>query len=143
MSWYPETEEDKKVLAEVMADPFHAAVFEFESGNNPKAKNPKSSASGAFQLISRTAKALGVKDVFDFRDNYEGFKKLLEENRHRFGRDYETLYQAHYLGAPLLDKVLKNKPLPKVEAAIYDYYIKKVRPRFKNVLEKHLNRVAR
>ena len=46
----------KNVKQEINSDPYYKALFLAESGGNPKAKNPKSSASGAFQIISSTAK---------------------------------------------------------------------------------------
>lgn len=122
------------------SDPFDAAVYQMESDRNPKAKNPTSSASGGFQLIKSVASKLGVKDVFDLGDNYQGFKKLKEENVARFGNNPELLYSAHYLGATLLDKVLNGEPLTATQEsqvkALKNIYL----PRFKRIYQEALKK---
>ena len=123
----------KKIEAIIDSDPVDSAIYEVESGRDPEAKNPVSSASGAFQLVKRTARALGVKDVFDIEDNYSGYKRLRAENEARFGDDPAVIYAGHYLGAPLLDKVLKGKPLTKTEAEQVAYLKAKALPRFERI----------
>lgn len=125
----------EKAKNEIKADPYYRALFLAESGGNPKAKNPESSASGAFQIISSTAKKLGVKDVFDLAQNFEGAKKLTEENKKRFGTNPEVLYAAHYLGATVLQKVLDNKPLSKTEAEQVRYLENVALPRFVKIYQ--------
>lgn len=125
-----------EVEAQIDADPIDAAIYEVESSRNPKAKNPNSTASGGFQLIKQTAKALGVKDVFDLADNYQGYKKLRAENEERFKTsDPLTVYAAHFLGAPLLDKWRKGKALTNEEAAQVKELREKALPRFKQAYE--------
>ncbi len=141
MKWKPSTPEEVKALEEIQNNVFYSAVFEFESGNNPLATNKSSSAKGAFQLIDATAKKLGVKDVFDLADNFEGFKKLTEEHKQMFGEDYQNLYAAHYLGATIFRKVRENKVLNTWQAKIYQYYLKQVKPKFERTLEKHRLRI--
>lgn len=101
-----------QVIEEVKKDPVDHAIMLLESGGKVDAKNPNSTASGLFQLLKGTAKSLGVKDVFNAADNYEGYKKLKQETIDRFGKsDPATIYAAHYLGAPTLQKVLDGEPL--------------------------------
>lgn len=118
---------------EIDKDPIDSTIYEIESGRNPKAKNPKSTAAGGFQLIKNTQKALGVTDPYDLGQNYEGYKKLRAENQARFGDDPATLYAAHYLGAPLLAKVLKGAQLSKTEQEQVDYLKSKVLPKFNRI----------
>lgn len=116
----------KKIEQEIDANPYYKAVYQAESGRNPLAKNPNSSASGAFQLINSTAKALGVKDPFDLAQNFEGFKKLTEDNARIIGStDPVALYTAHYLGAPLTKKLMDNKPLTAKEEQIVRGFFEK------------------
>lgn len=129
-------EKVKEIEAKIDADPVDAAIYEIESGRNPLAKNPKSTASGAFQLLKSMQKSLGVKDPFDIEDNYIGYKKLRAENEARFGDDPELLYAAHYLGAPVLDKVLKKKDLTKAEELQVKYLEEKILPKFRSVYAK-------
>ena len=128
----------KKVEALIDKDPVDSAIYEAESGRDPEAKNPVSSASGAFQLTKGTAKALGVKDVFDIKDNYQGYQKLRAEHEARFGSDPAVLYSAHYLGAPVLDKVIKGKPLTKQESEQVAYLKAKALPRFEKIYKAKL-----
>lgn len=124
------------VERQIDSDPFDAAVYEMESSRNPNAKNPKSSASGGFQLISSTAKKLGVKDVFDLSQNYEGFKALKDENAARFGNDPRALYSAHFLGATLLAKVQRGEELTDKEQGHVDELLNVALPRFMKIYKK-------
>lgn len=127
----------KKIENIIDQDPFDAAVYEMESSRDPGAKNPESSASGGFQLLKGTAKNLGVKDVFDLKDNYGGFLKLKQENIDRFKtNDPGLLYAAHYLGAPVLEKYIKGKPLSSDEQAQVTALEKIFLPRFMKIYAK-------
>lgn len=73
----PEASSTKPIILD---DPLFEAIAECESGNNPKAKNPNSSASGRFQFIKKSWNYYGNelwgddlvnKDVFDYEDNTE------------------------------------------------------------------------
>ncbi|CAB4203035.1 LT_GEWL domain containing protein [uncultured Caudovirales phage] len=125
-----------KIEAKIDSNPFDSAVYAIESSRNPMAKNPITSASGAFQLVKKTAKALGVNDVFDIEQNYNGFKRLKAENVARFGNDPVTLYMAHYLGAPTLAKYLKGQELTKEQQDQVKYLEKTVLPLFRREYEK-------
>lgn len=139
----PRMNEDiKSIEAEIDSNPTDAAIYEMESGRNPKAKNPESSAAGAFQLINSTQKALGVKDPFDLRQNYEGYKRLRDENIARFGDDPLMVYSAHYLGAPLLDKVLKKRKLDDNERKIVEEFKARILPRFQKIYDRIIAREA-
>jgi len=128
----------KDIEAQIDSDPVDSAIYQAESNRNPAAKNKVSSASGGFQLTSKTAKDLGVKDVFDLAQNYDGYKKLKDENVARFGNDPAMIYSAHYLGATVLNKVLNNKPLSTTEQAQVDYLRKKALPDFLKIYQSKL-----
>lgn len=128
-----------EVKALVAADPIDQAVMMMESSGDPDAKNPDSTAGGLFQLIKKTAKNLGVKDVFNPEQNYKGYKKLREENETRFKTsDPQVVYAAHYLGAPLLDKWRKGKDLTEDEAARVKNLREVLLPRFMGFYEQAL-----
>lgn len=85
-----------------------------ESQDNPRAKNPNSSASGRFQFIDSTAKQYGLADPFDPVASTEAAAKLAADNR-----DYlrsvlnreptaQELYLAHQQGAGGAAKILTN-----------------------------------
>lgn len=129
------------VESEIDSDPYFSAVYEAESTRNPMAqpRDPKtgkllSSAKGGFQLIDSTARNLGVKDAFDLRQNFEGFKKLTDENARAIkSEDPSDLYSAHYLGAPLYKKWMAGKPLDDTEQSQVDYLLRKALPRFNKI----------
>lgn len=128
----------KKVEAKIDADPVDATIYEMESSRNPLAKNTKSTAAGAFQLINKTQKAFGVTDPFDIEQNYGAYKKLRQENETRFGSNPILLYSAHYLGATVLDKVLKGKTLTEDEQAQVNELEKKILPKFEALYKSKL-----
>lgn len=136
MEFNPGERKAMGTIDDIKADPLDHAIALTESGMNPKAKNPVSSASGIFQLTKGTAKALGVKDVFNADENYAGYKKLLAEHKARFGDDPETLYAAHYLGAPLLAKVQSNRVLTATEKKIVQEFLDQALPNFQKNYEK-------
>lgn len=129
-----------QIEQQIDQDPFYSAVYEAESGRNPAAKNPRSTAAGGFQLIKATAKALGVEDPLDLAQNFEGFKKLTAENQARFGDDPRMLYSAHFLGAPLLAKVLSGAPLSESEQAIVNELRTQALPRFEKIYTRIANK---
>ena len=124
------------IESEIDKDPFASTVYEIESGRNPTAKNPESSAAGGFQLISAMQKSLGVDDPFDLEQNFGGFKKLTDEHRAKFGNDPILLYSAHYLGSPLLSKVLTGKELSEKESKQVQFLQTKVLPRFLEIYQR-------
>jgi len=128
----------KKVEAKIDSDPVDATIYEMESSRNPLAKNTKSTASGAFQLIKKTQQAFGVTDPFDIEQNYGAYKKLRKENEARFGSNPILLYSAHYLGATVLDKVLKGKTLTEDEQAQVKELENKILPKFEALYKSKL-----
>lgn len=136
MEFNPGERKPVGTIDDIKADPLDHAIALTESNLDPKAKNPVSSASGIFQLTKGTAKALGVKDVFNADENYAGYKKLLAEHKARFGDDPETLYAAHYLGAPLLAKVQSNRVLTATEKEIVQEFLDKALPNFQKNYDK-------
>lgn len=83
----PKGEEPKKVTVESIVGssfiPYKAApvmlrIAKAESGFNPHAKNPESTASGVFQILTSTFKDAKCEgDIFDVYDNTRCARKLL------------------------------------------------------------------
>lgn len=79
------------------------ATAQRESGFNPKAKNPNSSASGLFQFIDGTWKDYGRGDVFDPYANADAFGRYTQNSANLLSKaGYDpsagNLYLAHFLG---------------------------------------------
>jgi hypothetical protein len=130
----------KVVEAEIDQDPYLSALYETESGRNPKAKNPKSTASGGFQFIKRTAASLGLEDPFDLDQSLTAVRKLTDEHIKLFGDDPAVLYSAHYLGSPLLRKVQRGAELTTKEQEIVDSLLEKALPRFLRIYKRVADR---
>lgn len=126
----------KDVEAEIDQDSYLSALYETESGRNPKAKNPKSTASGGFQFIRQTAKALELEDPFDLEQSLTAVRKLTDEHKRLFGDDPAVLYSAHYLGSPLLRKLQRGDALTVKEQEIVDGLLEKALPRFLRIYKK-------
>ncbi len=128
------------------SDPFDAATYQAESGRNPLAKNKTSSASGAFQLINKTAQNLGVKDPLDIAQNYAGFQKLKAENQaviEKLGmdpNDPQLLYSTHYLGSPVFKKLILCTKLTSQEAEQVRYLKRKALPDFMKIYAQVLSK---
>jgi hypothetical protein len=75
----------RKVEAKIDADPYYSALYEAESGRNPTAKNPESTASGAFQFLKGTAKLVGLKDPMDIGEAFDKVKTLTNDHKRKFG----------------------------------------------------------
>lgn len=74
------------------------AVARIESGMNPKAISP-AGAKGVMQLMPLTAKDMGVKDIFDPKQNIEGGTKYLGLMLRKF-KNNERLALAAYNAGP-------------------------------------------
>jgi len=77
------TSEDKNIIIEVSSkigvDPnWLSALIRFESGFNPTASNPNSSAKGLIQFIDSTARDLGFNDSADLVKELPTFKEQMQ-----------------------------------------------------------------
>jgi hypothetical protein len=85
-----------------------------ESGGNPRAKNPDSSAGGLFQQIDDNARAYGVKDRFDPVQSTDGAVDFAVDNMRiltaALGREPTAaeLYLAHQQGGEGARRLLVN-----------------------------------
>jgi len=85
------------------------AIFKQESGYNPNAKNPNSSATGIGQLIKPTGRSLGLKDD-EFTDPYKNIDASLtfmSTLHKKYGGDPEKIAMAYHDGETVADKHLK------------------------------------
>jgi hypothetical protein len=130
----------KEIENEIDSDPYYSALYEAESGRNPTAKNPKSTASGGFQFIKATAKALDLKDPFDLEQSFNAVRKLTGAHQEQFGDNPEVLYAAHYLGQTLLSKWKRGVELKPNEQALVKSLQDKALPRFRRIYNQVLER---
>lgn len=121
---------------QIDADPYYSALYEAESGRNPLAKNPTSSATGGFQFIKRTAQSLGLDDPTDLGKSFEAVQKLTKEIDAVANGDPFLRYAGHYLGAPLLKKWLEKKSLSDTEEEQVRYLKAKALPRFQKIYKR-------
>lgn len=82
---------------------FIAATAFKESAFNRHAVSRRG-AQGIMQLMPKTARALGVKDSFDVRQNVFGGAKYLRELLDRFDGDTEKALAAYNLGPRRIEK---------------------------------------
>jgi hypothetical protein len=93
-------------------------IAQIESGGNPKARNPTSSAGGLFQFIDSTAASMGLADKFDPYQAARAAARLAKHNaaglRKVLGRDASPgeLYLAHQQGLGGAAKLLRNPDAP-------------------------------
>lgn len=132
----------KRVEAQIDQDPYWSTVYEIESSRNPFAKNPKSSAKGAFQLIDATSRKLKV-DPLDIEENWNGAKMLDEDNaniiKKKTGIDITSdpalRYSAHFLGAPVMIKWITKSPLTEKEKEQVAELERKVIPKLEKIYQ--------
>jgi hypothetical protein len=97
-----------------------SVIASLESGGNPNAQNPNSSAGGPFQFIDSTAQEYGLQDRFDPAQATDAAARLMRDNtaalRQGLGREPNTgeLYLAHQQGATGALRLLQN---PQARAA--------------------------
>lgn len=93
-------------------------IAEMESGLNPAARNPRSSAGGLFQFIDGTARAYGLADRFDPVQASDAgaryARDAAESLRRGLGRDPAggELYLAHQQGPAGALRLLRNPDAP-------------------------------
>ena len=136
----PKKEKIAIIEQQIDADPIDSTIYEMESSRNPKAKNPESTASGAFQLLKKTASSLGVKDVFDIEDNYNGYLKLKEEAS-QFAEEPFDYYAYHYLGGPTFRAWKQGKDLSSKQGSQVEYLLSTLKPRFDRIYSKKTGQV--
>lgn len=96
--WGPFTKDIHAAASKYGLDPNDlAALIQHESGFNPSAKNPTSSAAGLTQLLKGTAKQVGVTDPYDPTQSINGGAKYLSQQIARFG-DVRSGLGAYYAG---------------------------------------------
>jgi Rod binding domain-containing protein len=79
------------------------AVIWQESGGDPKAVSSKG-AKGLMQLMDSTARMLGIKDLFDIRQNIFGGVKYLDALLKKFGGDVRKALAAYNAGPATVEK---------------------------------------
>ena len=94
-------------------------VAKIESGGNPNAKNPKSSAKGLYQFIEKTAEGYNIKGKeFDMNANARAMAQFTRDNKKQLEKagieaTPDMLYLAHQQGAggatSLVKKVAAGK----------------------------------
>ena len=105
-------------------DPNLVAAMAFrESRFNPNAISSRG-AQGVMQLMPKTARALGVQDAFDARQNIFGGTKYLKSLLDRFHGDIDHTLAAYNAGPELVAKVGPTATLEATEyvAAVKSYY---------------------
>jgi hypothetical protein len=104
---------------------YFAKLAQVESGGNPFAQNPNSSAKGMFQFVDGTARQYGITAPFGTKEyaqqEIEAVKKFTEDNKRALtatlGREptQGELYLAHQQGAGGAAKILANPDKPVTE----------------------------
>jgi hypothetical protein len=89
-------------------------IAQLESGFDPRAQNPNSSAGGLFQFIDNTATQYGLQDKFDPAQSADAAARKMRDNQAALtlslGREPTTgeLYLAHQQGATGASRLLTN-----------------------------------
>ena len=86
-----------------------ATVIYHESGGNPRAVS-RAGARGLMQLMPRTARGLGVSDVFDPRQNILGGARYLRGQLDRFGGNLALALAAYNAGPANVQKYKNDIP---------------------------------
>ena len=103
---------------------FLKAVAKLESDFDPNCVS-SAGAVGIMQLMPKTAKELGVEDIYDPYQNIMGGAKELRQNLDRFGGDLELAYAAYNAGAGAVSRaggIPQNGETPKAVALVMQHY---------------------
>lgn len=108
------------------------AVMMAESAFNPNALSP-AGAQGLMQLIPSTAQAMGVKDVWDARQNIQGGTRFLKMMLDRFDGDVRLAVAAYNAGPRNVEKYNGIPPFDETVA-----YVERVTDLFERFQENNL-----
>lgn len=118
--------EVRRVSARYNVDPdlIHA-VIQQESGGNPNAVSPQG-AGGLMQLEPETAASVGVRDLFDWKQNLHGGVRYLRQGLDEYGND-PKLAAAYYHAGPDLRQW--GPRTAQYSSEVYDAYRERARQR--------------
>lgn len=110
--------------AKYSVDPNLIAAMAFRESRFDSNAVSRRGAQGIMQLMPRTARALGVQDAFDARQNVEAGTKYIASLLQRFHGNVDMSLAAYNAGPELVAKVGPNATQEAVEyvAAIKQFY---------------------
>jgi Rod binding domain-containing protein len=93
------------------------AVIAAESGGNPRAQSSRY-AKGLMQLTDSTAAAMGVRKVFDPRENVLGGTKYLRQLLDQFDGNLDLALASYNAGPGAVEKARGIPPIPETRAYV-------------------------
>jgi Soluble lytic murein transglycosylase and related regulatory proteins (some contain LysM/invasin domains) len=113
-------------------EPLIRAVMAVESANNPAAIS-EAGAQGLMQLMPATAAAMGVREVFDPRQNILGGVRYLRTLANTFGGDLVLTLAAYNAGHQAVFRYMDIPPIDETQQYVrrvlhlYNYYKQQVK----------------